>query len=86
MGRNRDLSTDILVPDSFVRAVKQQRAPTLRYRLVQQRQGVHENIDLLGFERAHHGFDITGADPGDLVLEPHGFHVVGRPDMVGAAQ
>ena len=86
MRGHRNLAADILVPDRLIGAVEQQRAPALLLRIVEQRQRTDQHIDLLGFQRAQHGVDIAGADPGDLVVEPHGFHVIGRPDMVGAAE
>ena len=86
MRRHRHLAADILVPDRLVGAVEQQRAPALLLGIVEQRQRTDEHVDLLGLQRTQHGVDIAGADPGHFLVEPHRLHVIGRPDMVGAAQ
>ena len=86
MRRHRHLSANILVPDRFVGTVEQQRTPTLLHRFVQQRQRAHEHVDLFGLQRAQHRVDIASADPGDFLVEAHGFHVIGGPNMVGASE
>src|SRR5580704_18015742 len=83
---HRDLAADIFVPDRFVSAIEQQRSPALLLRLVQKGKRTHEHIDLLAFERAEHGVDIAGADPGDFLGQSHRLHIIRRPDVVGAAE
>src|SRR5579872_3719478 len=86
MPGDRNLATDIFVPNRLVRPVEQQRAPALIHRFIQERERTYENIDLLALQRAQHGIDVAGSDPCDLLGKPHRLHVIRRPDMVGATE